>query len=478
MNQHAFNAICSMALGGLLLATSCASDPVPSDFINNRNKGENAYIRLNLDVEQTRTVNDQYATDEEEAISKVNIYIFGSNGLLEKKELNKAYTAGTPLDIETTAGNKTIYAVTANEVAAEIPEGTPIEDFENWKFNSSFTDLKTDDGFVMIGKSQTQRVDKSASADDKPASNTFAITLTRAIAKAQVKYDDISLKAQTNATFGVYVKGLQFKTCQTNSQMYHRHSGTDIMASYTDANSDGAYDNYSITPYSEDFITANKGAAFTGNNCQYLPENIVADPVCGNTSYIVLKATCKPATYHYYRSGDSAPGEATVTPAGDTRPFFTVGIPDRNNGVIDYALNPSTKVVYAFLEESDATLFAQALNGGTASAITVSESQTPAGKPSKTRSGEQGYEVFSFPQNYAYYRINIAHAIGDSKTFKVVRNNFYKIIVKSIKMLGMPTEDWLRPLDPTLKPDTEFSTWVDAALSVSKWDETDREIDL
>ncbi|MDE6022751.1 MAG: fimbria major subunit, partial [Muribaculaceae bacterium] len=147
------------------------------------------------------------------------------------------------------------------------------------------------------------------------------------------------------------------------------------------------------------------------------------------------------------------------------------------NGLEDFAMDPATGYVITFKSDTDADAYKNALNGGDASAITVSESESALRAPA-TRASEVTHKEFStvkFENGRSYYRINI---YTDGTELKVVRNKFYKITVNSISNLGFHDENLLRPTNPETDPNNASSAWIEAQLSVQPWDEEKQEVDL
>ncbi|MDE6340934.1 MAG: fimbria major subunit, partial [Muribaculaceae bacterium] len=433
-------------------------------------------IELDLSVDHTRATNDTYATAAEKAIKKVNIYIFGDDSTLEQTELNQAYSDGAKLKFEVASGNKTIFVTTAGSIVTPA-DGISLADFEKLAFSATNSDLNTSDGFVMTGKSTTQFVAKSATAAEMPASNSFSINLTRAIAKAQVRCNSTAMTQCLDYGFRGCVP-VTFRICQSNKNMLITHQGTDLVTRYTDADKDGCYDNYSV--YAQDsFIDCLKSGNFKSDGCQYMSENIVANPLSGNTTFISLKLRHSPQ--YFYDFTDGAPKKRATTSDADGPTFYVVGLSDRANGFIDYTVDTANHVIISFENESDANAYCTALNGGELSAMTVSETEQTLSAPRKTRAGASAFEVFKFENGAAYYRINIAHTDASDetqKTYKVVRNNFYKVDIKNIKTLGLPSEEMLRPLNADMKPDTKASAWLETTLNVENWDQTSQDVDL
>lgn len=451
----------------------CSSDPNPTQYLNHGT--DKALITLNLSVEHTRAA-DPNATADETKIKNVYIYIFGEDGTLEQTESVENYSAGTPLKFEVTSGKKSIYAITSRNLGSAIAKGTSIADFEKTTFSSTLTDLNGTTGFLMIGKSGTQTVMKSANAEGMPATNTFDVALTRAVSKVQVRLTEEASRGYAAAN-GFLIGSATYRICQGNKQMYFFHPGVDIAGTYTDNDGDGCYDNY-LPAYAADFISV-QDENFTASNCHYAAENIVARPVSGNTTFVSLRINQHPSYSYIFAEYHDQPMRIQDPNCTDDT-FYAVGIADRTNGFIDYTIDPATKTIMAFCKSEDAVRYVNALNGGELSAATVSESDTPLLAQSKTR-GAGPYELFTFEGGYSYYRINLKRAEegeGSSKSYKNVRNTFYKIDVKTIKTLGFPSEDMLRPGDPEVAPDTKASAWLQTAFSIEKWNENPQEEEI
>ncbi|MDE6291198.1 MAG: hypothetical protein K2M16_06675, partial [Muribaculaceae bacterium] len=153
----------SLAAASLMSATSCTSDKNPFDITVTPigNESNVANIRLNLDVASTRA-EDDLSTDAEKKINKVSIYVFDENNNLELFKRDISVSSDSPAEIEVTPGLKTLYVVASKTMISEsISEGTTLSDFEETVFSSTIADLKTADGFVMVGKSEPQQVLKS-----------------------------------------------------------------------------------------------------------------------------------------------------------------------------------------------------------------------------------------------------------------------------------------------------------------------------
>lgn len=468
----------SLAASTLALAilmptvTSCKSDDNPFDITQSIEKNT-ATIRLRLAIEDTRA--GETSTAAEKEIKKVTVLIFNEKEELELNKTINVTSGSNVVNLEVSKGLKTIYVVTAkSNVNPSV--GTTITAYENATFISTLANLNTTDGFVMVGKSAEQQVMISASADELPSSNIFDINLVRLVAKAQVKSSDVD-----GSSFGINFGNAYFKAIQTNERMRVVHNGSDVFDSYIDGNNNGTYDYYSLRE-NESYLGA-VTADFTPDGCEYMPENIVSKPVSGNTTFLSIRYATTPAKYYVFDNATSSVKTSEEEPTPSTT-YYAVGILDRTNGLVDYALDNVSKHIIAFKSSDEAEKYKNSLNNGDSSAITVSQTEVPLKAP--TVSEEAGsvpqFEVLTFDNGYAYYRVNIAHqeTSGDSEknTIKVMRNKFYKVNIKSVKSLGFSSEASLRPANPQAVLDAEGHSWISASISIADWTEVTQNVDL
>lgn len=144
--------------------SSCTSDQNPFDtnILTPTETTDVAKIRLRLDVASTRA-DDDLSTNDEKKVAKVSIYVFDEHDQLEKFKKDIAVSTGSPAELEVTPGQKTVYAIASKSMMSEsLSTGISITKFEQTVFSSTLADLKTSDGFVMVGKSDKQQVLKSA----------------------------------------------------------------------------------------------------------------------------------------------------------------------------------------------------------------------------------------------------------------------------------------------------------------------------
>ena len=258
------------------------------------------------------------------------------------------------------------------------------------------------------------------------------------------------------------------------------HNGLDVVDSYVDLDLNGTYDNYTLGV--GEYLNA-VTSDFTAEGCAYMSENIVLEPKSGNTTFLGVRFATTPEKYYTFDATTSTVKPLEEAPASSAT-YYAVGIQDKNNGMVDYALYTGTNNIITFKNEADAEIYANSLNNGDVSAITVSQTERPMMAPaaSEEAGNAPAFEVIKFDQGYVYYRVNIAHEVtsGDSTSLKkmVVRNKFYKVNVNSVRSLGFSSEDLLRPKNPEAVLDAEGHAWISASISVAEWEEVRQDVDL
>lgn len=457
--------------------SSCSSDPNPFDLFVSNEQDKTAFIKLDLTVTDTRA--GQLSTEEEKNIKLVNVYVFDEKHELETTKSDVSVAEGErSVILKLSPGLKTIYVITAKS-GVNPEKGTSIADFEKMTFVSTLDKLKTtSNGFMMVGKSGEQQIMISTSQEDMPESNKFSIEVKRLAAKAQVKNAGIS-----GAAFGIGIKDISYRVCQTSDRMMMVHNGSDLIGNYVDSNENGTYDGYTIGNVEANVFLPAVTDDFKAEGCAYIPENIVSRPLSGNTTFLSLRIATTPAKYYSFGQSDTAPQVMEEIPA-DGATYYVVGIVDRVHGVSDYAVDMESKHVITFKNEADAQRYMSSLNTGAVSPITVSQTDSQMKIPSTRAEDTQtaSFEVCEFKSGYCYYRVNIAHEekSGDStvQKYKVVRNKFYEVSINSVKSLGFSSESLLRPSEADAVLDAVGSAWISASISVADWDEIKQSVDL
>ncbi len=448
----------SLAVAAILPSlTSCRSDESPFGWTISQQKAD-AIIQLKLNVAETR------AAADETAISKLTVLVFDENDALETTK-NVDVTKGSDIILEVSQGLKTVYVVTAQHNF--LNSSATMQAFEDAIFDSTLDKIKGTDGFMMIGKSDKQLVMKAASEDALPASNVFSITVERLVAKAQVKFDNVIF-----GDFGIKPYSASFKAFQLNNKMRVVANGTEVGASNTHTN--GTYDNYSIKGEG-DYLTV--VSSFDGINCAYMSENIVSNPVSGNTTFLGIHFVTYPEKYYTFDSATKKLTEIGTPTMGSTDDYYAVGIQDKEAGIVDYVLVSGSKKIATFKTEADAQAYANSLNGKETSATTVSQTDAPLMAPSLTRAAST-FEVIKFDKGNVYYRVNITHTEDSKSELKVLRNRFYKVNINSVSTLGFSDDKLLRPTNPDTGLDTSSKYWSSVNIDVAPWEEIEQNADL
>lgn len=173
------NVLTSGAMSLLFLGISqgCASDPNPIGYLDfNGNKIGDIPVTLNFSVAETRADNDKMANADENKLSKVNIYIFDDKGTFETLLKDEAVSDSKTITIQSKPGIKTIYAISANSSLVEnLAESSTLTDFEEKTVNSTLANLKTNDGFVMVGKVEMQEIKNIAPQSPNHPPQTISI---------------------------------------------------------------------------------------------------------------------------------------------------------------------------------------------------------------------------------------------------------------------------------------------------------------
>lgn len=450
-------------LASLMLAAimpSCSSDPNPVGYLNVT--GEKTTIELNFSVADTRA--------DESTISTVSVYVFNSDNVLE--ELTEENDA-TSVKLDVTPGQKTIYAISTKKIIAAT-KGMTLDSFEGLTFASSETDLKNENGeFVMVGK-QVVKVTKqlSQAGSTSESANKFQMELTRLLAKVSVKYDSSKIGSNLGSLgFTQSILGFNFKVVQIAKNM--GLLSNSILKDFTKISSTGGtYDGYDNTSdsYKKVVTTTSKSP-----NLFYLSENIVDEPVSGNTTFVALKVSLMPKQFYIYHNNSIQNSNETLN---EGEPFYAVGIKYPEYGYVDYAVSDTgTILCFKNNEEQDgrgAAGYATALNEGKTTAtllsdINIAPKQTTPKNVLGSRSEEKKFDVFQFTNGEIYYRLNIRDS--EAKKYQVTRNTFYDITISSISKMGLPSEDLLFPTNPAsdLELDLSSSSGIDASFEATPW---------
>lgn len=430
---------------------SCSSDMNPVDHLRNIN-GDKAYVQLDLNVAATRADDGASTTSAETAISSVYLYIFDNDGYLESGPLAPAITDGK-VTLETTPGIKTIYAIANKDVFAAAGSSSAqltADEFESAIIDASLSSLKLTKSFVLVGKTVTSSLTGSKTPVNIPASNRLQINLERLLARAHVVSSSFS-----NAAIGISAfNPSQFNVLQTAGKMKLLSDGDEISDDYVDSDSNGTYDGYSYSL--DEGSNVDITSSFDLKNCLYIPENIVASPVAGNTTFLVLSYSVIPEKYYSYNNGSLQTNTASYGLGSMT----AIGIYDSDGNFMDFYKDSDGKILF-FASES---------------AVNAYKNEYSSDFPSITT-----YKNLVYSNGIAYYRVNISDVGNDKTNYRVLRNKSYTITVNSISNLGMPSAADLIPSNPASsleESENQQKTWLNATFSVAGWSVENQGIDL
>lgn len=430
--KNAFMAAASIMLA--CMSPACSSDPNPVGYLDfeGSNKDAKTFVELDFSALGTRA-----STSDEAAISKVKLYIFDENDVLESIS-GMEEVKDSKLIAETTSGLKTIYAISANDIlTTQAVIGMAMTDFEDLVFSSQLSDIQTSDGFVMVGQSKKTEIKESKSPVNLPEGNKLSINMERLVAKVTV-----TTEASRIGSLGICRR--DFKVFQTNDQMRLKSNGSDISEFSTHSN--GTFSGYTFDD-NRDYTTDGS------SDYQYMSENIVANPTSGNTTFVCLRAQV------YASPIRSLPNIYSGINNSLPITFYVIGIvkSDSPQTIIDYF--KASGDIYYYDSEAAARAGIE---------FYTQNNPLPAGYE---------YKPIMFENGYMYYRINIAEGTGDARKYQVTRNKSYKITVESISDLGAPTVEELCPADPNTELDEEesvSSAWGDATFTVVDWNSSDQ----
>lgn len=456
MNPLRLAAFSLTAASLLALGSACSSDSNPFDATTTTTQTPNAKILLKLNVAATRA---DLSTTAEKKVTNVSIYVFNEDGLLE--DFKAVSVSGeTSEAMEITSGPKTVYAVagkTFSNSSVNITENMSMTTFEDMIFDSKETDLTSSNNYTMIGKSTQQMIYAGAQ-------NYVPIQLERLVAKTQLK-----LGAVSTTEFGFTYGNANFYVGQTCNRMRLKPNGEDVMDFTSHTN--GTYAGYTRLPF--DMPLFGVTGDFKADQCAYISENIIKNPVAGNTTFMILEIPMTPQYNYTYNQSSNSLTSASNT--GFISTFYAVGIVNREKGYEDFVMDVKNNRVVTFTNDTEARNYAAALNGGTAPAVTVSEFESPM-KVSSAKAPEfRNFEVVTFSNKMAYYRINIK---DDEGNCMVKRNTFYKITVNSIKSLGCHSMELLYPEDPEADSTVSTASMLGVKFNVAEWDEVGQDVDL
>lgn len=427
------------AMVALCLLAGCNKEDNPNGPVPDGTKTYAAFtVKVNT-MGVTRADGDGNAVEAEQKIAKLDLFIF-SGGVLETTgsvTLDNNNTGTTTL--QTTTGTKDIIAVAnpTGEMTAAV--GSTQKAFEEKVIATTSGDNSTiapENAFVMVGKKPDAVITQQDEAGAK--SNPVAITVTRATAKVQMKYKDVPVAEKVAATFG----DPRFTLAQGNTKMFiYRADGavtpSGNSADQADVNpKDGTYDH--LTPLkTEDYVDNDFKVAGEDYNHEfakscYTAENVNQAPNTGNSTFVLIRLKCTPATI-----------ENAGSLTGGT--FFMA---------VKYKTNAHKEV-----DSYEYKYFAS--KSAADSWITTNHS------------GDDTWASAEYKNGNCYYRLNIRdiRETDVPKRYSVLRNNYYKVNITQIDDMGSNTPGGLVPEDP--ETPLETSTHISASITIEAWTTVD-----
>lgn len=451
--KHAASLMSAILL--TIASQSCTSDSNPLEQL--KISGEKTYIRLDLNILATRADEAGVAgTSEEEKISTVFLYIFNNNDKLESGPIQISdIDSNNSIIVETTTGPKTIYAITGSNVylgSNTSDTETTKDSFESAIINSANNALSESNDFVMVGKTKAGSIQAVNSALNITDNNRFEINLERLVAK-------VELTSGLPTSDGEWIKALSYsgmEAVQTNTKMKLFSDNNEISSEYSDANNDGTYDGYEY-PEKHSWIMGEKSG---GKNISttYIPENIVNNPLSGNTTYLILQYGITPTKYYVYDTWHCV--EKNVTNSADElTSFYTIGVYDKDDNFIDFYREDGQHVTFFSTDEA-ATGY---MTDNSTSFLSI-----------------YTYTNLFYESGTVYYRLNISDGEDSSKKYRVLRNRLYQISIDKINTLGMPKIDMLRPKNPetSLESTIEPKGWINTTFKVANWQPIIQNVEL
>ncbi|NDV58281.1 Mfa1 family fimbria major subunit [Bacteroides sp. 519] len=399
---------------------------------------------------QGRAADDGNATDAEVEMNDVNVliyaetsidgfYILEQNVALKRNDfkVDREYPDTYMMDgskITTTTGNKRIYILM--NYPGVFPElNSPLSDLAKVVYTLTATNSLSSNGLAMASTEAKQaKLVVETTPGTTPAANVVTVSVKRMVAKVTVQEDITRDGAGKITTLGGVFTNLQFALGNINKKTYaiQNRVGTtpNIVVHDTNWENYVAGDFFTISSYlpnsTEYFaVDANTATALTAK-AVYVPENTTKTyNVNGdNLTYVSVRAQYAPA-YFCNASGASKGANTAV------KSFWTVVKADGS--------------IYFFDVEADATTFSTANAGST--------------KSTEYKSG------------LCYYRAYLnktgapdAHIPGSvAAKFDVLRNNYYKVTINSIKAPGKPVDEAEVTEDTSLIVNVEVETWSNVA---------------
>lgn len=410
----------SLFLAALVAATltSCDNNDVTNPDVTGpvAVEGVQTYARINLNQLATKATTEA-GTADESAIKTAKLFIFKSDGLLEK-QVDFPAGASQSTIVPITSGAKSIYvSVNIPGLPAFVENATTKTAFEqNLMTIGAMSDMTSaSTGFWMTNFDGASNVVLDPNITDPVAAgkNVVNVNVGRTSAKVRMAL------AASPVVVGGTATGLQFKmhNIPVNSYLMPVFvSGKRTTPNYSEA-----------TVTAADYLSTATGVFGTADT--YVNENIHGTPLMGNTTYALIKLIFTPTTT---LDANGANAVAGVNAAD----FWRIKKADGTYTADYYRANPSAAEVTA--------------KGGV---NTV-----------KYTSGESFYKL---------YVADNSQSLAADK-YAVIRNYLYNISIVNINGAGENSEDGVipgTPSNPGEKPNDPIvqTTNMVATINVLPW---------
>ena len=433
------------ALAATTLFASCNKD-------NNRineNGGQATSMKVSISFPSPATrgtlTADPNATNEEVEIRNVDIFIYTASGAFSSHEhlLGSAFTwqganatpdadvYTTTTKIATTTGSKSVYVgINLPAGLAASLEDKPASELATAVKNLTAQQLTNAPAFTMFS---TVGVTRTFEADENAAANKITVKCQRLVAKVTVETKNgYTTDGVPAGTLG----NLQYVLYNVNKKMYLLQGTPEARK---DPNWDAAgYDNLT---YAGDFENMSNWASILSSTNFATPEDYQTAGVVRYATENTSERKFKKEITRVLVSGTFIP--AKLTQSDGAGGFLQITNPNisTNTVVSFWAVTPSpVEGSYFFSTEAGAQAFA-----------------TSKGMPTTSE-----YVLF-YNNGLCYWDIFLDKVSGANR-WDVLRNDYYKCTINSIKALGRPGTDLP---DPNVTPDTE--TKIDVTIEVLFW---------
>ncbi len=438
-------------------------------------EGIPTYARIKLSVNQmgSRAGLSRAAAikdgQESNLTGGVRILVFNKNNVLETiKLIEVPITAEQEISelIETTTGEKTIYAI-ANPKAGDAGENEAIKNITIGMTLSAFQNLQLEavkqqtkggesevliakaDNFLMVGSSNATLVSKTGAEY-----NAVSINVTRLASKVAMKMSDAAKKSDLNfvpANTVVNVSEAKFQLAQNNKQSFVYVAPNNFSPNGADTQVDETFENekvyshltvgdWNTTTWKNELgtkgFTDNGDAgttALTMDDFIYTSENINQTPRVGNITFAMIKVKLTPTKFT----------DENGTLAGDGT-FYAVAQYDKA------ATTKADQIV-------------------TYHGIYSTKDKADAAITQLTADGKHNCSVITYTAGISYYRLNLRDL--NKKTpferYALKRNSYYQVLVNGINNPGVSNVKDLFPENQTTP--AEETTNIKATIKVADW---------